>query len=171
MSVKFLIAVQIVIKLEGGDKLHKNPLDPGGLTRYGISARSYPDVDIENLTRQEALEIYYRDYWLPIKGDKLPHDLALCVFDCAINQGQGTATRMLQDIVDTKIDGIIGPITLKAVKNYGDSSWLTTQYMASREARYVRTTGYAHFGRGWIARLFQVCGDARVMKELLDRTH
>jgi hypothetical protein len=40
-----------------------DPADPGGETKYGISARSYPGVDIENLTRDQAIAIYFRDFW------------------------------------------------------------------------------------------------------------
>ena len=38
--------------------------DAGGGTKFGISSRSYPDVDVKNLTREDAEEIYYRDFWI-----------------------------------------------------------------------------------------------------------
>lgn len=41
--------------------------DAGGLTKYGISKRSYPHLDIANLTKEKAAEIYRRDFWPPIK--------------------------------------------------------------------------------------------------------
>jgi lysozyme family protein len=40
------------IEIEGG--LVNDPLDPGGMTKYGISKRFNPDVDVENLTIEQA---------------------------------------------------------------------------------------------------------------------
>ena len=38
-------------------KISKNENDPGGITKYGISKRAYPHLDIENLTPEQAKEI------------------------------------------------------------------------------------------------------------------
>ncbi len=46
---------------EGGYVI--DPSDPGGMTKFGISKRAYPKLDIASLTRDEAVAIYYRDYW------------------------------------------------------------------------------------------------------------
>ena len=51
---------------EGG--YSNDPLDPGGETNWGISKRSYPNVDITNLTRAEAKVIYREDFWKVIGG-------------------------------------------------------------------------------------------------------
>jgi lysozyme family protein len=51
----FDLAVEFVLRHEGG--LVHNPHDPGGTTNFGISQRAYPEVDIGNLTRDEAKEI------------------------------------------------------------------------------------------------------------------
>ena len=40
-----------------------NPADPGGETKFGITKREYPQVDIAALTRAEAIAIYYCDWW------------------------------------------------------------------------------------------------------------
>ena len=53
---------------EGG--LSDNPKDPGGLTKWGISQRSYPHLDIRNLKVEEAVEIYKRDFLRPLKADQ-----------------------------------------------------------------------------------------------------
>ncbi len=100
---------------EGGYVNHPN--DRGGATNYGISSRIYPDEDIENMTRERADAIYYRDYWLKPKINQLPDELAGIVFDDGVVQGQPTAIMNLQKALGVKADGIIGSDTLGAVRN------------------------------------------------------
>lgn len=69
--------LQIILAEEGG--LVNHPRDPGKLTNFGISQRGYPDLDIAHLTREQAIAIYRRDYWNPIKGDDLPAGLDLLI--------------------------------------------------------------------------------------------
>ncbi len=96
--------VRAVLSEEGG--LSDHPQDPGGLTKYGISRRAYPDLDIRRLTMDDVIEIYRRDYWNPVHGTDLPASLALLVFDAAVNQGVGTAVRLLQKTLGVKEDGV-----------------------------------------------------------------
>ena len=44
-----------------------DPNDAGGMTKYGISQRSYPTLDIKDLSRDEAIAIYFRDFWQKYK--------------------------------------------------------------------------------------------------------
>ena len=32
------------------------------VTKFGISKKSYPNIDISNLTEEEAIQIYYEDF-------------------------------------------------------------------------------------------------------------
>ena len=41
-------------------------------TKYGISAMSYPNLDIENLTLKQAQSIYFEDFWTGNGIDLLP---------------------------------------------------------------------------------------------------
>ena len=41
-----------VLAHEGG--YVNDPDDPGGETKYGISKKAYPKIDIKNLTKEEA---------------------------------------------------------------------------------------------------------------------
>jgi lysozyme family protein len=82
----FDAAFLLVVAAEGGEKVTDDPRDPGGLTKWGICQRSYPDLDIRALTESDAREIYRRDYWDACKCDELPWPLSLYVFDAAINQ-------------------------------------------------------------------------------------
>lgn len=89
----FQQSVAFVLLEEGG--YVSNPDDPGGATNFGISQRSYPQIDIANLTREQATQIYYRDYWLPSGADSLAQPLALVVFDTAVNLGVSRALALL----------------------------------------------------------------------------
>jgi len=98
MNNNFQLAIVFTSKWEGG--YVNDPADPGGETKYGISKRSYPDVDIKALTREEANRIYYNDYWLKSGADKLDKDLALVFFDACVNVGIRRATEWLAKVKD-----------------------------------------------------------------------
>ena len=70
--------------------------DPGGPTKFGISQRQYPALDIHSLTRAEAAAIYYRDWWLRFDFAALPEAIGAKLFDLAINMGPREATLCLQ---------------------------------------------------------------------------
>lgn len=53
-------ALAFCLKWEGGDKITDDPRDPGGLTKFGISQRAYPNEDIRKLTRGRAAFLYRR---------------------------------------------------------------------------------------------------------------
>ena len=112
--------IEHVLKHEGG--YVNDPTDLGGETNYGITKRFYPDVDIKNLTKEQAKEIYKRDYWDKNRVDELPEQLRHIFFDMCVNQGRGTAVKVLQRAANAKgaklkVDGGMGPATLKAVQN------------------------------------------------------
>jgi lysozyme family protein len=96
-------AFKKVLKLEGGSKYLKD--DAGkGPTKYGINQTANPDVDIKNLTEDQAKDIYRKRYWNAIGGDALAvknPQLAIIAFDAAVNQGPGTAKQMLAQAGDS----------------------------------------------------------------------
>jgi lysozyme family protein len=109
--------LDVILKHEGG--YVNNPSDPGGETNYGISKRSYPNLDIKNLTIDQVSDIYYDDYWLKLNIDNLfNEDLKLHIFDMAVNAGNKTAIKLLQHILGVAEDGIMGPDTEEKVKEY-----------------------------------------------------
>ena len=81
----FLDAVRRVIAVEGGYTF--NPEDPGGETKFGISKRSYPDVDIKNITSDQAIEIYWNDFWRESGIFRLKGDVAAKVFNLSVVMG------------------------------------------------------------------------------------
>ncbi len=116
----WLDAIQTVLKHEGGIVDHEH--DPGGLTNMGISSRSYPNVDIRNLTQQEAMDIYYKDFWLRFRIDELPLNIRKIVFDGVVNMGMGMI-KVLQTTVNRKggklkVDGRIGKNTIKYTNKF-----------------------------------------------------
>lgn len=93
--MSFEQALKFVLEREGG--YVNDPADPGGETKYGISKKSYPNVDIRHLTPELAAVIYQSDYWAPAGCDDLEPGLALVVFDTAVNCGKSRAVEWLAE--------------------------------------------------------------------------
>jgi len=148
----FEAAVEMVLQHEGGYVYDAR--DPGGETNYGISKRAYPEINIKELTRDDAKRIYKADYWDVVRAGEMPEPIGIAVFDMAVNAGAGTAIRLLQRVVDVADDGIIGPVTIAAVINK-DPHWLAVRYAAERISYYAALSGWQRFGRGWSARVIK----------------
>ena len=111
--------IEIVLEHEGG--YVNDPKDLGGETKYGITKRFYPDVDIKNLTIEQAKEIYRKDYWDRNRVESLPQNLWHIYFDMCVNMGKRTAVKVLQRAANNKgknidVDGGLGPATIGALK-------------------------------------------------------
>jgi lysozyme family protein len=156
-SDNFNKAVKLVLEVEGG--LSNSSWDNGGLTKFGISKKAYPNLDIATLTRDQAIQIYHNDYWRRCRCDELPFPLALVVFDSAVNQGTGAAAKFLQLALGVTADGVIGGQTLKAVKS-ADNKKTLIGFMAERAIRYPDYDDWDVAKRGWMRRLFKVMGEA-----------
>ncbi|HET9817697.1 MAG TPA: glycosyl hydrolase 108 family protein [Rhodanobacteraceae bacterium] len=123
----------LVDDVEGGT-FTDDPADPGGPTRWGITQRTLSAyrghpvtaVDVQALTRTEALDIYRADYVIEPGFDKLAEissDVALEVIDTGVNMGVGTAARYLQRCLNVlgsalKVDGQCGPKTVADLDAY-----------------------------------------------------
>lgn len=126
--------------------------DPGGETRYGVSKRQYPNVDIAKLTLDEAKAIYRRDYWTAIRGDEMPYAVAFEVFDAAVNQGVTVAIRLLQRAIGVSADGVIGSVTL-ATAQAADPEKFRMKFNAARLDYYTELPTWPAFGKGWVRRV------------------
>ena len=94
MDENFKVAVENVLLHEGG--YVNNPIDSGGETNFGISKRSYPTLDIKNLTRDDAINIYYNDYWLANRlGEVLNQDIATKFLNLFVNIGKKATEKII----------------------------------------------------------------------------
>lgn len=140
-----------LINHEGGYVF--NPHDPGGETKFGISKRSYPHLDIHSLTLADAKTIYKRDFWDRAQCDKLHPDLAFDLFDGAVNSGIGQAIRWLQRAVGVADDGVVGPLTLASINRENDTSAIRARYNGHRLDFMTRLSTWDVFGKGWARRI------------------
>ena len=147
---RFAQSVEFVLDHEGG--YVNDPLDPGGETRYGISKRQYPDVDIRNLTRDQAIDIYHHDYWDKCECDRLPAGLDLLVFDTAVNRGTRRAIQRLQVALRVTVDGLLGPQTFRAAERAHTGS-LVDEFTSQRLVAYARLRQFSRYGLGWTRRI------------------
>ena len=164
---KFEDYLKVILKHEG---LYSNhPKDPGSSTMMGISLRflKMKGIDINNdgdinikdikeLTVEKASELYYKHFWLPMNIDKIPNDLLkLHLFDMCVNAGTKTAIKILQDLLNVNIDGIIGNQTLEAIEDY-DSN-IVADFANKRKEYYIkiikRNPELSVFKKGWFNRV------------------
>lgn len=121
-------------------------------TKYGIAANTYPDIDIANLTTEQAKAIYWRDWWLKIGADRLPPALSYQVWQFAVNAGMGTAKRGLQYAAQVAQDGHVGPLTLAAVSKM-ELNDLLLRFNAFCLEHYTSLSSWPDFGKGWARRV------------------
>jgi len=131
---------EFVKRWEGG--LSLNPEDHGNWTggrkgvgelrgtNFGISAASYPYLDIRNITIEQADEIYFRDYWQASGADKLAWPYCLLAFDTAVLHGVGTSQRWQSQV--------------------GDNAYA---FAAKRLRVYTKLDNWNTFGAGWTNRV------------------
>ncbi len=158
----FSAAIEYVLENEGG--LAENPVRDG-TTNYGLSSKDYPDLDIKNLTREEAEEIYRHDWWGKYGYDRIrPPEVAVKVFDMAVNMGPGTAIRLLQKALvaafePVKVDGVLGPETLGAIERVDPDELIGVLIVESKE-HYLslidKNPDLERFKKGWFNRARRV---------------
>jgi lysozyme family protein len=147
-SDDFCTAFCVVIQHEGG--YADDPLDPGGMTYMGISRVNHPawpgwqvidhlraemehpayslHAELQDLVR----DFYHAEYWVRLHGDflaSLALDLAVEMFDTAVNLGRRRAVEILQQALnllnrdqllypDIVEDGMIGNVTRQTLVRY-----------------------------------------------------
>lgn len=142
----FEFAFQLTIGNEGG--FQNGKLDRGNWTggfpgkgklkgtKFGISAMSYPDLDIENLTLEQAHDIYERDYWLAANCQDYPRPVACEVFDAAVNHGVERAVGFVDSVISSP-----------------DAQAWKARLVATRIRFYTGLKTWLVYGKGWANRI------------------
>ena len=138
-----------------------NPEDPGGYTKWGISSKSYPNIDLHALDRDGAIEIYYNDFWKNPRIDAInDNDVAQKIFDCGVYMGSRRMVQILQkSINDTQryglpvldIDGLLGFKTECAANIHPSPKYLLERIKV-RTVRKICTFKKRESFFGWIIR-------------------
>ena len=150
----FTKIINHIIQDEGG--YVNDPADAGGETKYGITKRTFPDLDIKNLSLAEATDIYRRFYWIPSKAERLPEDIQAVYFEMVVNMGQGSAVKVLQKACNAigsqlKVDGRIGNLTITASKRLSKDRLIAYQVLYYAQLA-TRKPDQERFYYGWFLR-------------------
>lgn len=152
---RFNVCVPIILKEEGG--YVNDPNDPGGETNMGISKTAYPNLDIPNLTVDQATQIYYSDYWIPAGCKFAMAPLDLFLFNFAVTSGVSEAIQMVQGLIGVTQDGVMGPNTQSTLMKFkGD----TAVFQALCAMHYAANRNFNYYGKGWLSRLFRISANA-----------
>lgn len=145
-----------IIKHEGGYQC--DPNDKGNYvgselrgTKYGISASSYPELNIKDLSYDDAIKIYETDYFTKYNLEKFPGPMQFQLLDTIINCGYGSMVRILQRACGVTVDGLLGPATVRAV-NESSIEGLILRFNSCRIQHYLSLKTFDKFGKGWIQR-------------------
>lgn len=164
-SDAFPAALKELLKHEGGYVNH--PADPGGRTNLGVTQRVWEawtgkranEAIMRSLTPTMVAPLYRKHYWDAVKADDLPAGLALTVFDFGVNAGPGRAIKYLQQLAGVLVDGMMGPVTIAAVRKHvakhGEPAAIAA-YSELRRAYYRSLRTYPTFGKGWLRRVKEV---------------
>lgn len=121
-------------------------------TKWGISAATYPNLDIKSLTMQDACKLYEKDFIAPLKMDGLGDGISFQLLDFAINSGQSAAVKGLQRALKATPDGVIGPATAEAAKKMKEHD-LILLLLAERLEFMAKSPRWVVFGAGWANRI------------------
>jgi hypothetical protein len=145
--------------VEGGYSNHKN--DRGGKTKYGITQAVAKNYGIEDLTIEQAKEIYYKKYYLKNKLDKVDNvKIALSIFDFVVNSGLYGIRKAQQALKELgykiTIDGVIGEQTLKYLNLVNENKFLAKYH--ELQIKFYNTlanskTSQKVFLKGWLNRV------------------
>lgn len=160
----FDIFINRLLRLEGGYVNHKN--DRGGCTNKGVTLPVFRGMygagldcnDLKNITDEQASQIYKKNYWDVCGGDKICNSqIANLLVDFAVNSGCKTAIKAIQRLLNVDADGIVGPMTLRAINGHSDPFKLHSALMDARVKFYEdivkNNESQRVFLKGWLNRL------------------
>ncbi len=157
-------ALAFVLRWEGGYTLHRNPTE-SHYTYAGIYQKAYPEwegwryiLSGEEEKAKELVKDFYRvNFWNPLKCPHMPEKVAIAVFDTGVNLGIRRTAKGLQRTVGVYPDGIIGPRTLRAVREFGEDE-LVHEFLKRRVIYYSKLNceRFNLYKKGWINRVFDL---------------
>ncbi len=158
---QFTRCVDLIFRHEGG--FVDDPADPGRATNMGITLGTLAAVrgtpvsreDVQNLTRDEARQIYRAQYWNALGCDSLPAGIDLVVFDFGVNAGVARSAKLLQQLVHVEADGEIGPITVGAARTI-DPAHIINAFSDARMDHYRGLSTWERFRNGWTRRTAEI---------------
>ena len=178
-------AIEDLLGVEGGYVNH--PTDRGGPTNWGITlgvlsewrGKKVTALDVKNMPRSEAIEIYKAKYWDSINLDKIKSSLiAELVFDQSVNRGPLTAAKNLQESynniskVKIAVDGKIGPLSVSAINNAKVFD-LAIAFFKDAQLDYAtivqKNRTQADFIRGWTNRTHALLDN--ILTEAIDEQY
>ena len=151
-----------LVGVEG--KYSDDPKDPGNWTggaedsgelkgtKYGISAKAYPSLDIVNLSLTSAQAIYLRDFWAKLRCDTLPPEVAKVLFKQGVNMGVDEAAKAFQRSLKTEPDGVIGQMTIGLATNE-PTKIVLDNFLTECAYAYTTFENFKVYGRGWLSRI------------------
>ena len=131
MRDNFARCLSLALVSEGGFSNHPN--DAGGATMKGITLEAYRGHENNNrltadnlrhISDAKVAEVYRVGYWAKSNCDALPAGPDYALFDYCLNSGYGRANKAAQKIVGVTQDRAIGPVTVAAIKAYGDRKFV-----------------------------------------------
>jgi len=170
MKENFNTALEGTLVYEGGFSNHKR--DPGKETMRGVTIARFAAFKRRAVTVEELkaisrsdLEAIYRDgYWRTVSGDDLPSGLDFAMFDFAVNSGPARAVKTLQRIVGVNPDGVMGQMTLSAVRKQFAADMIDE--LCNARLAFVRSLStFDAFGKGWTRRIEGVRTKAKAMSQ------
>lgn len=164
----FAACLPIILASEGG--YVNDPHDTGGPTNLGVTQatlsawlkRPATVEEVKALTPEAVAPIYEASYYRASGADACPAGVDLMVFDMAVNQGAGRATRSLQAALGMTSDGIAGPATRDRAAHCDPVATIHT-IAVDREARYRALASFPRYGTGWLNRLSRTTATALSM--------
>lgn len=109
--------------------------------------------DVKKMSYQELKGIIRTQYWDIIKGDSLPLGIDYSMLDFAFISGPEVAIKTIQKILDLKEDGVMGNVTLWAIKRFEDKERLITDLNMERLFWMKTLRDWPKYGKGWESRI------------------
>jgi lysozyme family protein len=105
---------------------------------------SVDEKEMRSLTKELVAPLYKSRYWDAVHGDQLPSGADYLAFDFAVNAGAFRSIKTIQRALNITADGIIGPVTLKAIQDTNAEEFIDN-FTDAKESFYQRFGKLSYF--------------------------